>query len=151
MRAVVDTNVLVSGLINANGFPGRIVDLLRAGSLEIAVDDRILAEYRDVLRRDFFRTYFSERDSEDTIDFLEKNSFRISSPIALLDMPDPGDAPFLEIALAANAPLVTGNKRHYPEDRRGNCRVLDPGEFLRAFFASSAPERKDRARQGRKK
>ena len=48
MKVVVDTNALVSGLINAQGGPGRIVDLLRVDVLQVVVDDRILAEYRDV-------------------------------------------------------------------------------------------------------
>ena len=42
MKVVVDTNVLVSGLINSDGYPGRIVDLLRADALQVVVDDRIL-------------------------------------------------------------------------------------------------------------
>ena len=46
---VVDTNVLVSGLLSPFGPPGRIVDLLQAGGLRLAADDRIEAEYRDVL------------------------------------------------------------------------------------------------------
>jgi putative PIN family toxin of toxin-antitoxin system len=135
VRAVIDTNVLVSGLINAAGSPGRIVDLLRSGVLEITVDDRILAEYKDVLRRDYFRVYFSERNCEDIIAYLHKNSHYISSHLVIQDMPDPGDAPFLEVALSTGDPLVTGNKRHYPRGKRGNCQVLDPGEFLGAFFS----------------
>ena len=30
-------------------------------------------------------------------------------------LPDPDDAPFLECALAADVPLVTGNPRHFPK------------------------------------
>ncbi len=33
-RIVLDTNVLVSGMINAHGHPGRIVDLLREGMID---------------------------------------------------------------------------------------------------------------------
>ena len=52
-----DTNVLVSGMINPMGAPGRIVDLMREGELELTVDDRILAEYTAVLKRRKFRAY----------------------------------------------------------------------------------------------
>ena len=45
---VVDTNVLVSGLLSPFGPPGRLVDALQAGGLKLATDDRIEAEYRDV-------------------------------------------------------------------------------------------------------
>ena len=39
MTIVLDTNVLVSGMIVANHPPGRIIDLLRVGSVRLAVDD----------------------------------------------------------------------------------------------------------------
>jgi uncharacterized protein len=134
VRAVVDTNVLVSGLINAVGSPGRVVDLLRSGVLEVVVDDRILAEYDDVLRRDRFRSYFSERDCEDILEFLRENSWRTTSRVVVLDLPDPGDAPFLEMAISEGVPLITGNERHFPPEERGECEVLDPEAFLRRFF-----------------
>ena len=48
---VLDTNVLVSGLLSPFGPPGRLVDALLARHLRIASDDRIEAEYREVLAR----------------------------------------------------------------------------------------------------
>ena len=48
---VADTNVLVSGLLSAHGAPARVLDLLTAGDLQAAADDRIAAEYRQVLAR----------------------------------------------------------------------------------------------------
>jgi len=44
MKIVLDTNVLISGMLNPSGPPGRIVDFLRTEVLQLAVDDRILAE-----------------------------------------------------------------------------------------------------------
>ncbi len=51
MRIVVDTNVLVSGLLNPYGSPGRILDLVLSGRIQVLYDDRILEEYQDVLAR----------------------------------------------------------------------------------------------------
>lgn len=51
MRIVLDTNVLVSGLLNPHGSPGRLLDHFLAGDITLLVDDRILAEYGEVLRR----------------------------------------------------------------------------------------------------
>lgn len=48
---VIDTNVLVSGLLSPFGPPGRLVDALQTRRLQLAVDDRIEVEYRDVLAR----------------------------------------------------------------------------------------------------
>jgi hypothetical protein len=48
---IVDTNVLVSGLLSPSGPPGRLVDVLLGRRLRLALDDRIEAEYREVLAR----------------------------------------------------------------------------------------------------
>ncbi len=135
MKAVVDTNVLVSGLINPHGYPGRIVDLLQVDALQVMVDDRILAEYHDVLRRDAFRAYFSEQDREDILEYLDNHALHIASRFVARCLPDVGDAPFLEVALSAEVSLVTGNATHYPLEKRGNCQVLSPKEFLYMHFS----------------
>ena len=51
MKVVLDTNVLVSGLLTPTGTCGQIVDLFIAGAFELAVDARILQEYETVLHR----------------------------------------------------------------------------------------------------
>ena len=53
-RAVFDTNVLVAGFLSPAGPPGRIVEWLRAGSVVAVLDDRIFAEYAEVLVRPLF-------------------------------------------------------------------------------------------------
>ena len=48
-----------------------------------------------------------------------------------LDLPDPDDEPFLEVALAASADfLVTGNLADYPPDKRRGCNVISPAAFM---------------------
>lgn len=134
MKIVLDINVLISGMLNAYGPPGRFIDFLRTDVLQLVVDDRILAEYTDVIRRDYFSKYFSRSDREDIIDFLSKNSHYSSSSVIVHDMPDEGDAPFLEIAITEDVPLITGNLKHFPEKLRKGCIVLSPAQFLRRYF-----------------
>lgn len=135
MRTVLDTNVLVSGLISATGPPGQIIDLVRSGVLDPVVDDRILAEYRQVLGREAFRRYLPSPDREDILAFLAEGTCRVASRVVVLGLPDMSDAPFLEIALSEDVPLITGNARHYPAHHRAGCQVLRPVEFLRRFAA----------------
>ena len=108
---------------------------MRTGNVEAVIDDRIMAEYRDVLRRDYLRRYFSPEDVEDTLDYLEHNSHYVACDVVVLDLPDAGDIPFLEVALCEGVPLVTGNIKHYPRNKRRGCEVLNPREFLRTHFA----------------
>jgi uncharacterized protein len=134
MKIVLDTNVLISGMLNPSGPPGRIVDLLRSGALQLTVDDRILHEYTDVLRRDYFLRYFGKSEREDVIEYVVKNSFYILSNVVVHDLPDPGDVAFLEIALTAQVPLITGNLKHYPEKTRMGCTVVSPKQFIDQVF-----------------
>ena len=83
MKVVVDINVLVSGLTNPDGYPGRIVDLLRVDALQSVVDDRILAGYHDVLARDAFRPYFAEQDRGEILEYLDNNALHIAPRFVL--------------------------------------------------------------------
>jgi len=136
VKIVIDTNVLISGMLNPSGPPGKIVDLLRSGALQVVVDDRILCEYTDVLRRKYFLRYFRKSEREDVIEYLSKNSHYTLARIVAQDIPDEGDIPFLEIALSEGVPLITGNLKHYPERARMGCNVLSPRQFIDQFFAT---------------
>lgn len=146
-EVVLDTNVLVSGLLNSFGPPGRILDLALSGELVVAYDDRILSEWREVLRREKFG--FSERYVETLLDFLEDEGLKVNSPPIGVELPDPDDVPFLEVAHAAGATLITGNTKHYPPEARRGVAVLDPASFLQRWSSearrmSSGQEGNDR-------
>jgi putative PIN family toxin of toxin-antitoxin system len=127
-RIVLDTNVLVSALLTPLGPPAQILGLTLVGELTAAYDPRILAEYREVLRRREFG--FSRRHVADILDALERGGLPVTARPLLARLPDPADEPFLEVAAAAQAWLVTGNMRHFPPGRRGGVVVLSPRECL---------------------
>ena len=54
MKVVVDTNVIVSALLNTHGIPAQILALILGGKLRILYDNRILFEYYDVISREDF-------------------------------------------------------------------------------------------------
>lgn len=130
-RIVLDTNVLVSGMINAYGPPGRIVDLLREGMVELVVDDRVLLEYRMVLNRPKFQRYFDSKAVNDILNFLERNTLYMVPIKTITGLPDPDEVPFAELSLSAGVPLVTGKLNDYPESLLHNVRVLTPAEYIR--------------------
>lgn len=125
---MLDTNVVVSALLNSFGAPGRVLDLVLAGELTTAYDDRILAEWREVLAREKFG--FPARDVETLLSFVEAEGLRVTPPPLGAELPDPDDVLFLEVAHAADATLITGNTKHYPEEARRGVAVLDPAAFL---------------------
>ena len=124
---VLDTNVLVSGLISAKGPPGRLIDAVLARRLQIAFDDRILQEYKDVLARPKFQ--FKPADVTALWEILPFQCHLVAMPVAGLEASDPGDTKFLEVAAATESKiLVTGNARHYPQKSRGDIVILTPAE-----------------------
>lgn len=138
MRLVVDTNVIVSGLLNAGGPPGRVVDGVLLGDLVVVGDDRILAEYADVLSRPHFRFDASRRDR--VVHFLGAGSERVVAAPLAVTLPDPDDLPFLEVAHAAHVEaLVTGNARHFPPAARRGVRLLTPSELVARWSATRTP------------
>ena len=130
MRAVVDTNVLVSGLINPRGAPGRIVDHLLAGAFTSLYDNRVLSEYRAVLVRPVFG--FRVADVDTLIDAIERDGEAVETTVWAGVLPDPKDLPFIEVAVAGRADaLVTGNARHFrPTRGRHGISVMTPAAFL---------------------
>ena len=132
MRLVLDTNVLVSRMLTGDNPTGRIVDLLRAGKIQLQVDERIISEYEGVLSRPNFHRFFSVFEKDLIMDFIRGDSeWHICTKI-VDGLPDSKDACFLEVAHEARVALVTvtGNGRHYPEELRSGIEVLSPREFV---------------------
>lgn len=131
MRVVVDTNVLVSGAINPYGPPGRILDAILAKAIIVLYDDRILAEYREVLLRPVFG--FEAADVDALLGFLELAGEPIVAEPLPVSLPDATDLPFLEVAAAGHADaLITGNARHFhPRRGRHKVDIATPADFLR--------------------
>ena len=129
MRVVVDTNVLVSGLLNPFGPPGRAIDLMVAGEILVLYDDRILGEYRAVLHRSRFG--FPKVDVQELLEYLEREGESVMARPSKYELEDPDDLPFLEVAMAGAADaLVTGNVRHFrPRRGRHGVKVLTPAKF----------------------
>ena len=132
MKIVLDTNVLVSGLLSPFGKCGEIVRMLVSNGITVCVDARILIEYGEVLRRPHFRMDPHKVDA--VIDYIRVSSETHPTMPLATPLPDADDNQFLEVALSAEAEcLVTGNTKHYPAGKRAGVRVLTPAEFLDYF------------------
>ena len=128
MKVVLDTNVLVSGLMTRGGTCAIILDLLSDSRLTAALDGRIMNEYQRVCAEPRLCL-----DSEAVHDFLHFLADSAETVIAIplnSTLPDPDDLPFLEVAAEAHAVLVTGNKKHFPQRVVGVVQVVSPSEFL---------------------
>jgi len=126
---VMDTNVLISGLLSPHSHSARLVGLVAEGLIRVAFDERILAEYREVLARPKFP--FQPAQIEALLTQIEEEGLKITPLPIATRLPDSDDLPFLEVALSAKVDfLVTGNKKHYPPSVRRGIQVFFPKQFL---------------------
>lgn len=138
MRTVLDTNVLVSGLLKPYGAPGEIVRMVASGVLRVCHDARILAEYQEVLRRPKFG--FRPSDVEALLDGIRSNGLAVSATPLPRRLSDPDDEMFLEVAVAAGARhLITGNLSDYAGHTHRPVQVISPSRFI-AWYRTHAEE-----------
>jgi putative PIN family toxin of toxin-antitoxin system len=132
MKIVLDTNVLVAGLLSPFGPCGEIVRMVSSGELALGVDARILTEYEEVLGRPKFK--FEKEKVATLLDYVEVHGLTVASAPLPRSLPDVDDEPFLEVAIAARvACLVTGNKNHFPPVLCRGIAVFSPSDFLKFY------------------
>ena len=132
MIIVLDTNVLVSGILKPYSKAATILRLVADGTVQLAYDLRLLSEYRDVLSRSKFN--FAKENVEAFLEQIEQEGLLVSAKPLKFHLPDLDDEPFLEAALAGGAKaMVTGNKRHFLRKEYEEIRILSPAEFLEAL------------------
>lgn len=134
-RVVMDTNVLVSAVLNPFGAPATVMGLVFRQKLQIAVNEAILHEYAEVLARP--RLGIPSDVVERSLNGLRGVALHVAAESALRICGDPDDDVFLNCAIDAGAGfLVTGNRRHYPPGFE-SIRIVGPAEML--TIIGSAP------------
>lgn len=121
---VLDTNVLVSALINPEGNPARIIRMILNGQLFFYYDSEIMLEYQRVLSRPKFS--LNKDDNLRILDILTKFGMPIISTLSNITLPDESDRKFYDAAVSYEAFLISGNKKHYPNKQF----VISPTEFI---------------------
>ena len=140
MRIVLDTNVLVAGLLSPFGPSGEIVRMISSGRVTLCLDARILSEYDEVLHRPKFQ--IEEDKIIALLDYIKYRGQTVASASFSNSLPDPDDEPFLEVALYGEAEyLVSGNQAHFPPKLCQGIKVLSPAEFLKRYKSGKKRKR----------
>ncbi len=130
---MLDTNILVSAGLKPDSDVARILERVLLRQVPVFICPALEAEYREVLSRPKFRkagfppAWFPRFTS---VAFLQPDP----KPWPL-EGPDPDDLPFLALAHATGAVLVTGNKADFPSTIRRGVKVMSPSEYLKAWPA----------------
>ena len=135
MKLVLDTNVLVSGLL-WNGPPARILDRVDAGLDRLFISRALLLELADVLSRPKFIKTF-QRFQEDPRDLIAAVAARavvleakpLSTPVVLVD---PADDHVLACALTAGVKIIISGDEHLLRlSKIGHIAILTPAAYVR--------------------
>jgi len=129
IRVVLDTNVLISALLQPQGPPAQVLLATIAGpAARMCVSGDVYAEYEEVIRRPRFKR--TESEITETLRAIRELGIWVKPSQTVRACADPDDDVFLECAQAARAHyLVTGNVKHFPA-QWADTRIVTPHQFL---------------------
>lgn len=122
MVLVLDTNVVMGGLINQAKSSGRLMELWMKGEVEVVVSPDIKGEYLDIMSKMRFGPADAAKRRENALhQLLDGIHCRTVHPTVRLDLipEDASDNKFLECAITGEATCVVTQDRH----------LLQLGEF----------------------
>ena len=129
IRAVIDTNVLVSALLSPSGNEAFIVLGLTQRLLAASYSEEMMQEYSEVLARSKFS--FPPDQISALMRLIREQGERVVPETVPENLPDPSDQKFLSCAITAAVDfIVTGNKRHFPREFCGGIPVAGAAELL---------------------
>ena len=133
-RVVCDVGVVISGLLSANGSPGRLLDRWCDGGFDLIVSPLWLAELARVLERPKISRYLEPGDAEELLNALRLQAEPADDPPAQPGVtPDPGDDYLASLARAAGADFLVSGDAHLTGLEDAEPPVLTPREFDELF------------------
>jgi hypothetical protein len=139
LRAVLDTNVLVSAILSPKGIPAELVRAFQRGAFQLVLSPSILDEVRRVFHAPEIRPFWRLPDDEilRLLRDLERSAVLVpgTTPVSLPR--DPDDEKFLAAALEAAATyIVTGDEDLRTLEAYQAIMIVSPSDFLRILERS---------------
>lgn len=130
MRAVLDVNVIISGLLSPQGAPARVLTAWLEGGYDLVVSPLLLEELERALGYPKVRKRVSEAEAQEVLDLLRREAEQREDPPGPPPSrsADPGDDYVITLAADAQSVIVSGD-RHLL-DMRKELPVYTPSEFL---------------------
>ncbi|MCP4669902.1 MAG: putative toxin-antitoxin system toxin component, PIN family [Desulfobacula sp.] len=119
LRAVIDTNLFVSGLFAQKGYTYELQELWLTKAFELVVSDQILAEIKATLQKPYLHKelFLYENEEDEIINLIRERAFVITQDHYKTDKikKDPDDNKFLACALEAKADFIVSGDNHLLE------------------------------------
>ncbi|MDR2167546.1 MAG: putative toxin-antitoxin system toxin component, PIN family [Clostridiales bacterium] len=113
-HVVLDTNVIVSALLTPGRKPHKVLHMFLTDKIALFYSPEILDEYERVLYKPGMR--ISSKEADAVLSVVHENGKRVWVRPGKIYMPDETDRVFYDVAKHVGAYLITGNKKHYPDE-----------------------------------
>jgi putative PIN family toxin of toxin-antitoxin system len=143
MRVVLDTNVIVSGVLSSLGASNTILQAWRSGRFQLITSAPLLSELEDVLARPHItrRSGFSPAEAAALVQAIGDTAIVVSPTEHITLVRDPDDNRLLEAAGAVEAEyLVSGDKEVLDINEYGSTQVVTPARFVAILAATPGSE-----------
>jgi putative PIN family toxin of toxin-antitoxin system len=130
VRAVLDPNVVISGLLSPAGSPAELLRAWREGYFEAVASPLLLAELTRALAYPKLRRHIPAADAKTAVDWLQSGAVLADDPSEppTVRSEDPGDDDVIALAEHRRAAIVSGD-RHLLA-LRPQIPVYSPRDFL---------------------
>jgi uncharacterized protein len=129
MRIVIDCNVFVSAALG-----GKVCQqVIEKAFLEcdIFYSNEILHEIQETFLK--AKLKHAKPEGQSLLELIKAAGISIAPQPCPVQLPDSDDEIYLAVALGAEADaIITGNKKHFPEKKCRDIRIITPRQFLSA-------------------
>jgi len=131
IKVVLDTNIIVSAALSPKGNPAKIINIIAdTDEVQIYYSMAIIDEYQEVLSRE--RLKIAVETQICITRAIKEIGILIEPAASDMPLPDEGDRIFYDTSKTAGAYLITGNRKHYPDEPH----ILTPAQFIRMVVAA---------------
>jgi uncharacterized protein len=136
VRAVVDVNVLISGVLSANGSPAAILRASRDGRFDLVVSELLLAELKQTLAYPKLPKRISPEKAGAFVSWVRDHGAVAEDPATAppVGSRDPDDHYLLALAIDRRAYLITGDQDLLALS--GDLPILTPAQFTAKLRAA---------------
>jgi putative PIN family toxin of toxin-antitoxin system len=130
VRAVVDANVIISGLLSPHGAPARVVAAWLDGGYDLVVSPLLLQELERALGYPKLRKRVTGAETQELLNLLRREADHHDDPPGPppVSSRGPGDDYLISLAAATQSVIVSGDRHLF--DLRDELPVYTPAEFL---------------------
>jgi putative PIN family toxin of toxin-antitoxin system len=130
LRAVLDPNVIISGVISPGGAPSDVLRALARGEFELVASEPLADELQRALAYPKLRIHVGEADAAELVRWVRDSATVVTVPEVEVPVssPDPGDDYLIALAWAHRSALVSGDKHLL--GLAGEIPVFSPRAFL---------------------